>query len=195
MKRYLLSVIGLLMFAQISAQEDVTILKEPNNWGFERINFPLGFAPTIAYDGFEELRFSPGWRDTESDNYFSYMFAIQINDKSNFTKAELQSFLEKYYRGLSSAVGGKEKPVDINAMTVTIQKKWNFRPKVKNYEAEVIFFDTFNDGRKIILNMDLEVRRDKQQNKVNIITLVSTKPKSAAIWSELFAAKEQIIFE
>jgi hypothetical protein len=32
----------------------------PKGWRFERIDFPLPFAPDLPHRGFEELRFAPG---------------------------------------------------------------------------------------------------------------------------------------
>jgi len=45
----------------MKAQEEKPILLPiPADWKYEKIDFPLDFAPEAASKGFEELRFAPG---------------------------------------------------------------------------------------------------------------------------------------
>ena len=46
----------------------------PDGWRGETIPFPLGFAPELAYQGVEELRFPPGFLDPGASHFWSYAF-------------------------------------------------------------------------------------------------------------------------
>ena len=54
------SVLVLILFTISSVitfgQEKETVLSAPDNWQSEILTFPLGFAPTIDFVGFEDLR-------------------------------------------------------------------------------------------------------------------------------------------
>jgi len=50
------------------------VLSAPENWKSELIPFPRSFAPSIDFIGFEDLRFSPGWSDSTSQEFWAYTF-------------------------------------------------------------------------------------------------------------------------
>ena len=81
-----------------------TILKAPADWRFEGMPIPPGFAPEIKLTGSEEVRFAPGMFDTTSSNYFTCVLAIMAEGVSELGAADIQDFLEKYYRGLGTGV-------------------------------------------------------------------------------------------
>jgi hypothetical protein len=52
---------GGTMCAQTSPEETekhIDVLQSPEGWLKESFDFPLGFAPSIKFSGFEELRFA-----------------------------------------------------------------------------------------------------------------------------------------
>ena len=51
-------------------QENESVLSAPDNWLSEIIPFPLGFAQQIEFVGFEDLRFSPEWSDSTSQQFW-----------------------------------------------------------------------------------------------------------------------------
>ena len=53
---------------------DPFVNETPTGWKPERIPFPLGFAPSPSYTGFEQLYFAPGMFDPRSENYITYLF-------------------------------------------------------------------------------------------------------------------------
>src|SRR6187431_1090728 len=106
-----------LMLAAIAAEpqpQPELLPQTPADWRFERIDFPLSFAPELKYKGFEELRFAPGMFKPDSDTYFTYIFAMKITDEVALDAAALQALLETYFRGLCRTVA-KEKKFDIDA--------------------------------------------------------------------------------
>ena len=51
---------ALALLALAPVQERPALLPPtPENWRFERLEFPLSFAPELKLKGYEELRFAP----------------------------------------------------------------------------------------------------------------------------------------
>ena len=48
--------IPLLSLAPLATARDELLPSTPEGWQYERIDFPLAFAPELDYEGFEELR-------------------------------------------------------------------------------------------------------------------------------------------
>lgn len=89
------------------AQDDIasrTILEAPDSWRPEIINFPLSFAPSLDYTGFEDIRFSKGWADTTAVDYFAYTFVWYINENPKLTEEKLETQMKAYFDGLMSLV-------------------------------------------------------------------------------------------
>lgn len=184
--------IGLTQTICIAQEPEPILLNTLEDWRYEKIDFPLDFAPTLVYDGFEELRFSPGMFDTTSKTYFTYLFAISFNNISKISKSELKSFLSAYYKGLCNEVAkGKKMEVDTSQIEINLYKHKNIKSKGKNYTAELLFFDTFTDGRKVVLHMEIDLLKDKAKKQLYLFAKVSPQPKQSIIWKEMHQAIEK----
>ena len=64
------------------AQPSPTMLMGPEDWRFERLPIPPGFARDIPWTGYEEARFSPGMFDPKSATYFTYALSISIDGRT-----------------------------------------------------------------------------------------------------------------
>ena len=53
------------------------------------------------------------------------------------------------------------------------------------YSAKVAFFDTFNDGRKLILNVEAHVISRPGSKKTYISFLVSPQSRDSGVWQKL----------
>jgi len=169
-----------------------TILKGPADWRFERMPIPPRFAPDIKLSGFEEARFAPGMFDTSSANYFTYVLAISADGNPNLNSEALKDFLEKYYRGLSVGLGRRKglspDPAQMNAEVTPA-------PSAKDRStADVTFFDTFNDGRKVTLHVEARVIPQPASHKTGLIFLISPQPKDNAVWKTLREIESKIGF-
>ncbi|WP_143569859.1 hypothetical protein [Tenacibaculum agarivorans] len=154
---------------KINGQDKAELLNYPKEWRFEKINFPLDFAKDITWEGFEELRFSPGMFDVKSATYFTYYFAIQIQNKVEISEKEIKDMLEKYYRGLCKAVNAKDKfTINYNDITATIKKTDSC-----SLTADIVFFDSFTNGKKLNLAMMMEI----QKNNESLLLITSVTPK------------------
>ena len=170
------------------ATTTATILKEPADWRFEGMPLPPGFAPDIKFTGSEEIRFAPGMFDTGSSNYFTYIVAILADGVPELGAADLNDFLEKYYSGLSTAVGrGKGLSPDPGQMKAVVNPAQPGPEAKRRFTAQVIFFDSFTDGRKIGLNVEALVIPRPASKQTCLILLVSPSFKDAAVWQTLRA--------
>ncbi|OHE78662.1 MAG: hypothetical protein A2107_15070 [Verrucomicrobia bacterium GWF2_62_7] len=172
--------------SQAGAATTATILKEPADWRFEGMAIPPGFAPDIKLTGSEEIRFAPGMFDTRSSNYFTYVVVILADGAPELGAADLKDFLEKYYRGLSIAVGrGKGLSPNPGQMRAVVNSAPPGPDAKQRFAAQVVFFDSFTDGRKISLNVEALVIPRPTSKQTCLILLVSPSPKNAAVWQTL----------
>ncbi len=169
----------------VSAQTNkAQIWLEPAHWTYEKIELPLDFAPDFNYSGFEELRFSPNMFDTLATDYFTYLFAMSVESKTKLKTKELQGLLNDYYKGLCHAVASSRKMnLDTSLITITLSKSKTIKGRA--YDVDIVFYDAFTNGQKILLHMELEVIRKKESQLNYIVALVSPQPKSTAIWAEM----------
>jgi len=178
--------LALLVPLHAAGPERPTVLKEPADWRFEGMTIPPGFAPDIKLSGSEEIRFAPGMFDTRSSNYFTYVVVILADGAPELGAAGLKDFLEKYYRGLSIAVGrGKGLSPDPAQMRAVVNPSPAGPDAKQCFAAEVVFFDSFTDGRKINLNVEAVVVPRLASKQTCLILLVSPSPKEAAVWQTL----------
>jgi hypothetical protein len=180
-----------LVAAFASAQGPApTILKEPVDWRFERLPVPAPFAPDIKLSGFEEARFAPGMFDTASANYFTYAMVIVADGSPELGRLGVEEFLQTYYRGLSIGVGKRKGLTpDPAQMTVEVVPMESSR-----YTAKVVFFDTFNDGRRLLLNVEAHVISLPGSKKTYMSLLVSPQSRDSAVWQTLRGIEKALHF-
>src|SRR5437868_608433 len=72
-------------------------LDTPDGWSVERFPIPIDFAPEIPYSGVEDVRFSPGWGNTFSEEHWTYCFLWYLDGKPEITGEAIEENLESYY--------------------------------------------------------------------------------------------------
>lgn len=171
--------------AQQRTSASATILKEPADWRLEMMSVPAGFAPDVKLRGSEEIRFAPGMFDNTSATYFTCVLAIVADGAPDIGAAEIHDFLEKYYRGLSTGraqrTGTKPDPA---AMKAVVNPSTGTDAK-NRFDAQVDFFDSFSDGRKITLNVEAQVLALPATKQTCLLLLVSPSAKDSAAWQTL----------
>lgn len=75
-------------------------LPTPKGWSTERFLIPISFAPQISYKGVEDIRFSPGWGKSESDEYWTYAFLWYLDGAPETNEKIIAENLRAYYTGL-----------------------------------------------------------------------------------------------
>lgn len=121
----------------VAAQEKQGVLIAPDNWQSELIPFPISFAPTIDYAGYEDLRFTPGWAKKDNEQFWTYTFAWHVDKHISLTAKSLTTILHTYFDGLMG-ITAKDAPDSIKQLKTiaTVNKsKDGFAGNIKVYDA------------------------------------------------------------
>lgn len=163
----------------------------PPDWRFERLDFPLSFAPKLKVQGFEELRFAPGMFNAKSDTYFTYIFAMKITNELAIDAPMLKSLLETYYRGLCRTVAeGTDFEIDVSKISAVVREDHYEAPRSRHFRVTLDSFDPFVTGKPIKLFLELiTVKVSKTDHR--IFAVVSPKPSESPVWKLLRKMKTQ----
>jgi hypothetical protein len=162
------------------------ILKEPKEWRLERFPVPPPFALDIKFTGSEEARFAPGMYDATSSEYFTYIMAFALDGNAPLAAADFKDLVEKYFGGLSVGVGRqKGLTIDRSQIVATVASPSATPPMENRFHADLVFFDSFTDGRKITLHLDAQVMPRPDAKKNYLILLVSPAAKDSKTWEML----------
>lgn len=113
---------------------EVCILESPAGWVVEQIPIPLGFAPSLAFHGLEDIRFAPGWSVPASPEFWTYKFAWEIAEDPQLDEERLSLMLETYYDGLSRAVSQSGDSLQAPA-AVFVRDGEYFRGRLRIFDA------------------------------------------------------------
>jgi len=166
-------------------------------WRSERIPFPLDFAPSLPYTGFEELRFAPGMFDPKSDTYFTYVFFWWIAGDVAPTRERLEKELVVYFKGLGDSVGAaRNLKIDTSTVTARAQQVMAFG-KAKaaaadtspRYRAVVQAPDPFNGGAMVTLNIEITSQYCASAKHSCVFFCVSPQPYERDEWDTLWTIR------
>jgi hypothetical protein len=168
------------------AQRSAFVLPKPAGWGREEFALPPGFAPAIPYKGEEDIRFSPGWGDTASANYWAYVFLWHVQGTHNPSADTLRRYLIAYYNGLYLANKQGQPPAgygpEFTQVRVSPNKPWPGDDA--SYTAKAYTYD-YMTGRQLDLLIRIHIRRRKDGQRTALLFEVSPKPYDHAVWKEL----------
>jgi hypothetical protein len=161
-------------------QENESILNAPDNWQCEIIPFPLSFAPAIDFVGIEDLRFSPGWSDSTSQEFWAYSFVWCIEMDSALTESKLTESFTLYYDGLMG--------VDLNTQADTINsnpldKTLCLFVKTKvGFTGKMRVYDAFFTKDYMTLNIKVKESFCPERNKQIILCNISPRAFDHEVW-------------
>ena len=187
-KNLRLAILFPLLFAVSSHAQtnNPELLKEPSTWTFEKFQLPPEFAPSFPYHGFEELRFSPGMFTKTAHDYFTYAFAAAIDNAPSFTKANLQDYLEQYFKGLCGKTA-RDRKLSIDTSLI---KVISLAGKKEHYKAVLHVFGVFADGAPVTLNMEIKLINNKPASKWLVVFIASPNPVTDGVWKQLYAIRD-----
>ena len=182
----------LLLMACVEPATKPELLPEmPPDWRYERIEFPLPFAPELKYDGFEELGFAPGMFNAKSDTYFTYIFAMKITNDVSFDAKLLKSLLETYFRGLCRTVAeGTDFSIDVSKISAKVREDHYEAPSSRHFSVTLDSYDPFVTGKALKLHLEMLVV-ERKRNDHRIFAAVSPKPADSPVWKLLRKLKQQ----
>jgi len=158
----------------------------PEGWRTETIPFPLEFAPDLPYEGLEELRFSPGMFDAESEEFWSYAFIWWVAPDAQRDAESLSRHLETYFRGLAGAVAGsREISVGDAGFSASIEVATG-----GDFRGVAETFDAFVTEGEIRLHVAGGPTRCEAQNRQAIFFLLSPQDFDHEVWTTLNTIRE-----
>jgi hypothetical protein len=178
------TIFAILLFAFSSsfilAQEPESVLTAPDTWQSEIIPFPIGFAREIEYKGFEELRFSPGWSDTTSQEFWAYMFVWYIEQDEPLTEQKLTASFNLYYDGLMNIdLNNRNDSTGLNQLDKTICL---FIKTEEGFSGKMRVFDRFFTKEYIVLNIKVRETFCPKMNKQIISCEISPQAFDHEVW-------------
>ena len=176
---FLFSLVG---FSQ--EKQDLEVFETDSTWIKEIIEFPIGFAQEIKYEGFEDLRFPQGWSKEDSPNFWSYVWAWSINDTEEVTTSDLEKNIQYYFDGLLGLDFYKidDKPLRKTNAVFIKKTESQFIGKVKTH-------DTRYTKKLMTLNVLVDTYYCKRENKTIIHFRFSPKPFDNTVWETLAEVK------
>lgn len=162
------------------AQENEGILSTPDNWKREIIAFPLGFAPSIDFVGYEDLRFAPGWSDRGSQEFWSYSFAWYIELDTAMTEQKLTEAFCLYYDGLMGV--DMQNPADTNLSARLDKTSCEFIRTQTGFSGKMKVYDAFFTKDYMTLNIRVKEYFCRKTNKQIIVCDISPKAFDHAVW-------------
>ena len=177
---------GLKMLKELGIdidKESLYLLKTDKSWTKEIFVFPLHFAKELNYQGTEEAHFPKGWRDMESNEFWSYTFAWKVDLDTKLSKAKVASDLQNYFDGLMHVVN-KDKELVLPKTIANIQQKEGDNSLTK-FTGTLNIYDAFITKKKMILNVTAEKHYCEQAKKSILLFKFSPKAFGTEIWQKL----------
>lgn len=172
---FLFSFLCICFTVQVFSQKETRLLQAPEDWKFERLDFPLAFAPSLPLTGHEEVYFSPGWDDPTSENFWTYAFAWIPEEPIAFELAKLETYLSTYYDGLMKVTGG----------TGDISTRVMLNSNENGFEGKVDTLDGFFTKKRVLFYLTIV----KPSDSKTWIFRLSPKEKDHKNWKLLREVK------
>jgi hypothetical protein len=163
----------------------------PKGWVPEKIPFPIEFATQIPYKGFEDLRFTPGWEHTSSQEHWSYTFLWWVEGAVKLDTATLKEHLDNYYFGLLSR-NVRERHIPSNKVirpTATITKVETETNDTETYRGTITILDYLNITYPA-LTLNCIIHKKECDKHTAIIFEMSPQPFGHKVWQQLNQIEE-----
>lgn len=166
-----------ILFAQ--KKEELSIFENTKKWKQEIIKFPINWAPDVKLKGFEELLFTPNWKNNKSDDFWTLIMGWKVNAATPLSLKQIEQNFKGYFDGLM-------KP---NHWATEFPKpKVSF--KMKNgggFTGNMIFFDGFHTGKITTVHIQGKQYFQPIQQKTIVSFKISPKNFNHSIWKTLNA--------
>lgn len=157
-----------------------------DGWAIERFSIPIDFAPSIKYAGVEDIRFTVGWSDLKSPEYWSYAFLWLLDNSPVQNTAVIQKNLNAYYDGLIAR----------NIIKRNIPKEIIFKTQAKLRAAKkenddlqtlngTIHLLDYMAQKPILLHAKVHIKKCQGSNQIIVFYQLSPKPFRDVVWTKL----------
>jgi hypothetical protein len=161
-------------------------LPVPNGWSTEVFSLPPDFAKQIKYKGVEDLRFSPGWGNVESEEHWSYAYLWLLDGNVDMDESSLQVSLKDLYTGLvaRNIIFRKIPPDIIFPVEVKIHPVKTAAGDLKTFEGTIHMLNYITQT-PMILNVRIHNKNCADKTHSFMFFEISPKPFSHANWQKL----------
>jgi hypothetical protein len=172
-----------------SAVLAAALLPAPDDWRKENFTFPLVFAPSIPYEGTEQVRFAPTWERFATESGFTYVFLWDLKARP-VTAEDLEDHLEAYFTGLMRNVAAGRK-LDFEAVKaaaalhpMTAIPQWS-----QAFGAEVRTLNAFSKNEPLLLNGEV-AQRECAGGRMQVFFAFSMARRDRPVWNHLRAIRK-----
>jgi hypothetical protein len=157
-----------------------------DGWGIERFLIPIEFAPGIKYSGVEDVRFTKGWGESTSNEYWSYAFLWYLDGKPVINERDIEKNLAMYYDGLigQNVEPRKIPPALVKPTKVTVKKIATQKGDQSTYSGTIDMLD-YMQQKPVTLNCIVHQKLCDGQNKTFVFHEISPKPLTDPVWTAL----------
>jgi hypothetical protein len=178
----------------LNPQTDAFSYSIPGNWQKDsRYKFPLPWSPGLAFNGFEDLYFAPGFDDLDSAEYHSYVFFRWVDSNRQITAAQLKSDMVTYFRGLAEQRGRNN---NFNPDLSQVEAQYTSSsdgPSIfggeiaTNFKGTVTLYDRHGKVISLYSEVSSSYYRD---GHTAVFFAMSREPRPSALWSQLDAIRD-----
>jgi len=160
-------------------------LSIPKDWAIERFLLPSSFAPQILYKGVEDIRFTLGWANKKSEEYWSYAFLWCLDTKPSLNESIIENDLKAYYTGLFKINSDSSKsPEKVIPVTTQFKKNKQVDGDLLSYIGTIQMQD-YMTLNPITLNCKVHFKSCPAINKEILFFELSPQSFEHKIWSAL----------
>ena len=178
----------------LNASTDAFSYVIPGNWQMDpRYPFPLPWSPTISYKGFEDLAFAPGFDDSDSPEYHSYLILWWLDGTTKITAADLQADMIVYFQGLAKQ-RGRNNHFDPDLSRITAQYAasptgpgYLGGAPATNFSGSLTLYD--RHGNVISLYSEVIAAQCSPEHTAVYFSM-SKEPRPASLWKQLDAVRD-----
>jgi len=167
----------------------------PGSWTADpRYRFPLPWSPTLAYQGFEDLFFSPNFDQIDSPEYHSYLFFLWLEGTRMLSAEQLQSDMVAYFRGIAEQRGRNYRfTPDLSKISATYKGDRVAPPtfggaSARAFNGTVTIWDTH--GKLITLNSEVLISACGTPDHTAFFFGMSLEPRDGEMWKQLDAIRD-----
>ncbi len=161
----------------------------PANWRKESFQFPLPYAPSLPYEGTEQIRFSPDWAQFTAADGFSYVVLWDI--KPTLTEgAALERALGVYFDGLMNNVAiARKLEAMVPQTTVVLHPLAPPAGWTDAYAGAVHTWNGFTKAEPLVLNVEI-TQRTCGAERIQLFFALSLAARTAPVWTTLRSIRQ-----
>jgi hypothetical protein len=159
----------------------------PNGWEGAVFDVPTWFAQDMNYSGREVIRFHDGFYDKGSNGFWTYAFALLVEQTETPTTQDLIDETRRYFLGLARGLGDMQKKnYPVNKIVVSAKSGWvaaeqgSRRSQVFQLDA----YDSFTTAAPIKLNVRISTWLCSNRQRA-IHYSISPHDLSHPLWKQL----------